>query len=256
MKVAGHILVSRCEVTCSAEPASAEEVKLHSIRVSPSSPTCVRKCSKVGDSGQKTTLARKPCCWMSNMRREDTNDSNCNITVLRLGHRLVRDTRTSTHAALVARAFGAKKILMAGADEDDTMRSIERVNSRWGGEFQISQVKNWREVVKKWSGVVVHLTMYGEELDEAMPKIRKELESSKEKNLLIVIGAEKVPAEIFSLANYNVAVGNQPHSEVAALAIVLDRFFRGQELFSTFPRAKIRVKPSERGKKIEFITEN
>lgn len=193
---------------------------------------------------------------MSNSHRNEALDSEYEVTVLRLGHRLVRDTRTSTHVALVARAFGAKAILMAGADEDDTIKSIQRVNSRWGGEFHISHSKNWHEVVKKWKGIVVHLTMYGEELDRAMPRIRDQLASTEEKNLLIVIGAEKVPAEIYSLANFNVAVGNQPHSEVAALALVLDRFFRGKELYSTFPKAKIRVKPSERGKKFELINEN
>ena len=193
---------------------------------------------------------------MTEACKADSSNSNYEITVLRLGHRLVRDTRTSTHAALVARALGAKEILMSGADEDDTIRSIEKINSRWGGGFQISRVKNWREAVKKWDGLVVHLTMYGEQLDEALPKIKEDLESSKIKNLLIVIGAGKVPAEMFSIAHYNVAVGSQPHSEVAALAIVLDRFFRGKELYSTFSKAKIQVKPSERGKKIEYINKD
>jgi hypothetical protein len=37
-----------------------------------------------------------------------------NISVLRIGHRLVRDDRVTTHAALVARAFGADMIYMTG----------------------------------------------------------------------------------------------------------------------------------------------
>src|SRR5215217_8163531 len=40
-----------------------------------------------------------------------------NISVLRIGHRLVRDDRVTTHAALVARAFGADMIYMTGIPE-------------------------------------------------------------------------------------------------------------------------------------------
>ena len=177
----------------------------------------------------------------------------CRVTVLRLGHRLVRDTRMSTHVALVARSFGAKEILMAGAEEDDTIESIERVNQRWGGDFEVSQCRNWREVVRSWKGVVVHLTMYGEQVGQSLPKIRKALRE-RENELLIVVGAEKVPREIYSLATFNVAIGSQPHSEVAALAVLLDRFFRGKELYSIFPRAKIRIVPSSKGKQVEFTS--
>ena len=40
-----------------------------------------------------------------------------NISVLRIGHRLVRDDRVTTHAALVARAFGADMIYMTGTSQ-------------------------------------------------------------------------------------------------------------------------------------------
>ena len=33
------------------------------------------------------------------------------INVLRIGQRIIRDDRVTTHAALVARAFGASKII-------------------------------------------------------------------------------------------------------------------------------------------------
>ncbi len=187
----------------------------------------------------------------TSLRTDEVNRTS--VSVLRLGHRLVRDTRMSTHSGLVARAFGASEIVMTGADEDETIRSIEKVNSRWGGDFRASYSKSWKEVVKNWRGTIVHLTMYGENLDKAIPRIKNHIESSKDNNLLLIIGAEKVPAEIYSLSNFNVSVGSQPHSEVAALAIFLDRFFRGKELYSTFSGAKIRIKPSGREKKIEFI---
>ena len=172
------------------------------------------------------------------------------VTVLRLGHRLVRDERTSTHIGLVSRAFGAKELILTGAD-DHTVDSIHRVASRWGGNFEVKYVRNWRAVAEKWKGSIVHLTMYGERLDDAMPKIRRQIKD----RILIVIGAEKVPREIFDLAAFNVAVGNQPHSEVAALAVFLDRLFMGEELNIEFVKAGIRIKPSASGKEVEVANE-
>lgn len=173
--------------------------------------------------------------------------------VLRLGHRLVRDTRMSTHAALVSRALGAREIIMCGADEDDTIDSINRINERWGGDFRISYSDSWREVIRNWHGIKVHLTMYGEPIDIVVPKIRRKLKQEKENEMLLIIGAEKVPREVYSLVDYNVSVGNQPHSEVAALAIFLDRIYKGKELYSTFENAKIRIKPSSKGKEVESL---
>ena len=46
--------------------------------------------------------------------------------------------------------------------------------------------------------------------------------------LLVVIGAKKL-RELFDIADMNIAVGNQPHSEITALAVFLDRVFNGNE---------------------------
>ncbi|MDH2902229.1 MAG: tRNA (cytidine(56)-2'-O)-methyltransferase [archaeon] len=188
-------------------------------------------------------------------RSKSSERMDFEISVLRLGHRLVRDTRMSTHAALVSRALGAREIIMSGAEEDDTIDSTNRVNARWGGQFKISHIENWREIVKHWDGVIVHLTMYGEQLDQLLPKIRRKLELKSNK-LLLIIGAEKVPREIYALSHFNVAIGNQPHSEVAALAIFLDRIYKGKELYSTFENAKIRIIPSSKGKEVVNQNEN
>jgi len=72
------------------------------------------------------------------------------------------------------------------------------------------------------------------------------------KNILVVIGASKVPKEVYSLADVNIAVGNQPHSEIAALAIFLDRFFQGKELVSTFQNAKMSIIPTSHGKRVKI----
>lgn len=174
--------------------------------------------------------------------------SKYNVTVLRLGHRLVRDERISTHIGLVARAFGASRLVLTGAD-DHTVESLRRMTLRWGGDFKVDYSKNWRETVRNFQGCRIHLTMYGENLEKGLGLINE----SNTKNLLLIIGAEKVPREVYSLADLNVSVGNQPHSEVAALAVFLDRLFMGEELHNTFGNARVRIKPSLQGKKVEFV---
>lgn len=176
-----------------------------------------------------------------------------NIAILRLGHRLVRDYRTTTHVALVARAFGCSKLYMT--DIDDSIKStLADVNNRWGDNkfnFEIELVTNWKTILKRWKekgGTVLHLTMYGINIDDVIPAIKKNIDQ-----ILIVIGAEKVPSEVYRISDYNIAVGNQPHSEIAALAITLDRIFEGKQLKFDFESAKMKIIPSSTGKSIEKI---
>ena len=72
--------------------------------------------------------------------------------------------------------------------------------------------------------------------------------------LLIVVGAEKVPPELYGLADWNVAAGNQPHSEVAALAITIDRLkaASGKDALKTsFPDGEIEIIPHRAGKEVK-----
>ncbi len=175
------------------------------------------------------------------------------IAVLRLGHRPGRDKRITTHVALTARVFGADRIIIA-ADEDEHVReSVEDVVRRWGGPFEITFDPRWRRILREWKGVVVHLTMYGIPVGSAIESIKREFTSGKD--ILIVVGAEKVPREVYELADYNVAIGNQPHSEVAALAIFLDRLLEGKWEEREFKNAKLRIIPQERGKKVIELEE-
>lgn len=168
------------------------------------------------------------------------------ITVLRFGHRRLRDERPSSHLGLVARAFGAGRMVMTLNDES-TVKTIEDVVDNWGGDFRVTVEKDWRKFLRDFEGVRVHLTMYGLPLDDAIGKVRKEAEG---KDMLVFVGAEKVPPEVYKLCEWNVAVGNQPHSEIAALAVFLDRFFEGGELGQKFDGARLEIEPRERGKKI------
>lgn len=163
------------------------------------------------------------------------------IVVLRLGHRPKRDQRVTTHVALTARALGADEIWISAEDEG-LERTVRGVVDRFGGRFKIRTGVDWRKAVKTWKGDVVHLTMYGERLSKALPAV-------KSKKLLIVVGAEKVPRELYDLATLNVSVGNQPHSEVAALAIFLDRYTSGRSLDRDY-EGRLRIVPNPRGKTV------
>jgi tRNA (cytidine56-2'-O)-methyltransferase len=168
------------------------------------------------------------------------------VVVLRMGHRPLRDKRVTTHVALAARAFGADGIILADVRDRGVEESVRKVVELWGGDFFIRSGEPWRKVIEEWrssGGSVVHLTMYGIPLDEALPNLKGDL--------LLVVGAEKMPADVFDLADFNVAVGHQPHSEVAALAVLLDRIFKGTELKKEFKKGKLRIIPSKKGKKIE-----
>lgn len=167
------------------------------------------------------------------------------IFVLRLGHRISRDKRISTHCGLVSRAFGANGIIYSGERDQSLLDSVKNVVKQWGGKFEVKYEKDWKSFVRKWKGKVVHLTIYGMPVQEKI----EEIEKSKE-DLLIVIGGEKVPPELYKLADWNISITNQPHSEIAALAIFLDKLFKGGELYKRFTNGKIRVEPDESGKKV------
>ena len=66
---------------------------------------------------------------------------------------------------------------------------------------------------------------------------------------MIIIGSEKVQREIYEYADFNIAIGNQPHSEVAALAIFLDRYFQGKEFEKRFD-GKLKIIGSAQGKQV------
>lgn len=170
------------------------------------------------------------------------------ITVLRLGHRPARDARVTTHVALVGRAFGADKVILTEED-DKLVDTINKVIDQFGGPYSISVEKKWKVFIENWKkkgGYVIHLTMYGEHIDDTIERL-KELEG----DILIVVGAEKVPRQIYELADFNVAVGNQPHSEVAALAVLLDRLLNRKGLKKDF-NGKMRIIPNPRGKTVNI----
>ena len=164
------------------------------------------------------------------------------VEVLRVGHRPGRDPRLSTHVALVARAFGAERMYLHPPDEQ-VVRSLEGVRERWGGSFEVVPAPSWASVVHDAPGPVVHLTMYGQPLERLLPRLRRA------SALLLVVGGAKVPPKLYGAATFNVAVGSQPHSEVAAVAVVL-RELLGVPGARPFRGARLRIVPRARGKSV------
>jgi tRNA (cytidine56-2'-O)-methyltransferase len=169
------------------------------------------------------------------------------IVAFRLGHRVPRDERMTTHIALVTRALGGDGMYYSGMRDEGMERSVMNVVKRWGGSFFVQYVEKPKKFLKELKAkgfVLVHLTMYGIPLDS--------VRIDPNQNMVIIVGGEKVPSWVYRLSDFNVSVTNQPHSEVAALALCLDRIWRGQELTLEFQKARfsggIEIIPSERGK--------
>jgi len=168
------------------------------------------------------------------------------IRVLRVGHRYVRDDRTLTHLCLVSRALGAEAIYLEEA-ESDLIEQMREVNESWGGEFDVMLDRSWKDVVsnaRREGRKVLHLTMYGVPLPDKLAELRKL------RKFLVVVGGPKVPSQLYHLADYNLAVTSQPHSEIAALAITLHEIQRGEELKRDFGKSKLRIVPREKGKQV------
>jgi tRNA (cytidine56-2'-O)-methyltransferase len=189
----------------------------------------------------------------SSIQPKSDRKSPREIVLLRWGHRPQRDARLTSHVALASRAFGATGFILADAIDEHLKATVEKVTESWGGNFRFEMGTSWRKSVGEWKsmgGVVVHLTIYGENIQtsDVLSRIR-----DSGKNVLLLVGSQKVPPEFYSaeVSDFNVAVGNQPHSECAAVAVFLDRFFEGRELSRNFEDARIRVVPQERGKQIK-----
>jgi tRNA (cytidine56-2'-O)-methyltransferase len=194
---------------------------------------------------------------MENSKSSPKPDSAPQILVLRWGHRPQRDVRLTTHVALTARALCASGFILSDTIDPHIQETVTKITKAWGGNFHFEMGIPWKKAVREWKakgGIVVHLTAYGENIQTSniMERIKK-----TNKDLLLIVGSQKVPGEFYSseVSDFNLSVGNQPHSECSALAIFLDRYFEGKELARTFEKAKIEIVPKERGKEIRTRTD-
>lgn len=171
------------------------------------------------------------------------------VIVLRIGHRFFRDSRVTTHVCLTARALGADGVIIADREDKTVEATIREVTGRFGGDFTIETGKPWRQTIRNWkekSGRIIHLTAYGLRLPDIINEIRQ-----TERDLLVVVGSEKMPGEVFKLADWNVSVTNQPMSEVAALAVFLDWHSQHREFDKDFANAMVKIKPSRNQKLLQ-----
>lgn len=168
------------------------------------------------------------------------------IEVLRLDHRIHRDPRISTHLALISRAFGASKIYYSGDKDSGMEETVNKVTSEFGGPFEIEYIKDYFKLIKSKKNIV-HLSVYG------LPVQNKIKEIQTFSDLLIIVGGSKVPPEVYNLSDFNISVTNQPHSELAALAIFLDRYYDGKELDKKFDNFKSVIIPQEKGKLVKKV---
>ena len=174
------------------------------------------------------------------------------VVILRIGHRVFRDSRVTTHVCLTARALGADGVIIADQEDKVVESTIRDVTDRFGGPFEVQSGKPWKQAIRDWralGGRIVHLTAYGLPLPKMLPEIQ-----DTDKDLLVIVGSEKVPGEIFKLADWNISITNQPMSEVAALAIFLDRFGQHQALDHEFLNAQVRIVPSKDRKEIQQLS--
>ena len=171
------------------------------------------------------------------------------VIVLRIGHRYHRDSRVTTHVCLTARALGANGVIIADREDHALEATIREVASRFGGDFTIESGSPWKKTVRDWKekgGKIIHLTAYGLRLPDVIDEIRK-----TERDLLVVVGSEKMPGEVFKLADWNVSVTNQPMSEVGALSVFLDWYAQHREFDKEFPDARVKIVPSRNQKLVK-----
>jgi tRNA (cytidine56-2'-O)-methyltransferase len=184
--------------------------------------------------------------------KKSNSEKTMKVIVLRWGHRPRRDARLTTHVALTARALGAAGFILADIKDPKIEETVQKITRNWGGPFAFEAGTPWRKVVEKWKargGTVVHLTAYGENIQtsDVLQRIK-----NCGKDILVIVGSQKVPREFFweKVSDFNVAIGNQPHSECSSLAVFLDRLFEGKELAKNFENARMRIIPQKRGKKV------
>jgi len=78
--------------------------------------------------------------------------------------------------------------------------------------------------------------------------VNKVVNKLKNKNLIVIVGGEKVEPIYYKISNYNISVTKQPISEVSALALFLHLLKNGKELDYEFKDAKVKILESEKGK--------
>src|SRR2546430_9573463 len=97
------------------------------------------------------------------------------IFILRIGHRVFRDSRVTTHVCLTARALGANGVIIPDQEDKVVESTIRDVTNRFGGPFDFQSGKPWKQAVRDWraiGGRIVHLKAYGPPIPQKMAEIQ------------------------------------------------------------------------------------
>lgn len=159
------------------------------------------------------------------------------ITLFRLDHRQVRDQRITSHVALTARAIGCTSFVYTGEQDKNMEESLLDVSKRWGGSFSVIYENRIRSFIQQFSGIKVHLTMYGEPHTDTI----KTLNNHPDDDILLIVGGAKVPSYIYNIVDFNTAIGWQPHSEVSATAVFLHNLLGNEFLYKKYESADIAI---------------
>jgi tRNA (cytidine56-2'-O)-methyltransferase len=170
------------------------------------------------------------------------------VNLLRLNHRLERDKRVTTHLFLAARALGVESAFYSGQKDKRIEDNLAKIRKYWGGTFKARHILNWKKNTKKWKETkdIIHLTMYGLPIQNVIAQIR---ESSRDK--VVIVGGAKVLGLTYKIADWNVSITSQPHSEISALSIFLHEVFKGKELVQIPKNALLRIIPQKDSKRID-----
>jgi tRNA (cytidine56-2'-O)-methyltransferase len=131
--------------------------------------------------------------------------------------------------------LGATIFSYSGEKDENLETSLIDVSKRWGGKYKVQYIEKIPSYIKNWGGIKIHSTMYG----EPHQKTVETLTEHPDENLLIIVGGAKVPRYIYSLADFNTAIGWQPHSEVSAVAILLYSLVGDQSMYTSYDNAEI-----------------
>jgi len=165
------------------------------------------------------------------------------IDVLRLGHRIERDKRLSTHVGLSSALFNVENWYYSGEHDEHLEESISSVAKRWGAPTKVVFLESPYKFIRHYSGTTVHLTMYGAPHKEVITELREE----NLNRVLIIVGGPKVPGHVYGDVDYNCAVGYFPHSEVSALAIFLYELLGDEIIYAKDPNAEMKLQGGEKG---------
>ncbi|MDE1832845.1 MAG: tRNA (cytidine(56)-2'-O)-methyltransferase [Candidatus Micrarchaeota archaeon] len=167
------------------------------------------------------------------------------ITVLSIGE---GDYRVRLNMCLTARAFGAAKIVFIGRRDGRISKYIARLNSKWGGMFKVDFSSNAGNTIRSFSKYKkIYLTMFGTPLKQVEYMLKTY------KNILLIVTARDWEGQLAKLTDFNVSITNQPHAQVASIAIFLHEFFNGRELAIQFQNAKYKAIPKPKGAQIRKL---